>query len=331
MARLHYIWSCRNPFFETPIIPSYILLSRAIIAFAMDPQSPNFQSSLFERVLVGTFRFVNKYVPWHKLPRYIGAVNLDALRIELRANNLHDSYVSGAAQGNEMDDPVPEKRFYDARNSDGKYNSIELPLMGCAGMRFGRNFSRTTTPKPTEEELWNPNPRMLSEKFMTRKPGGFIPATSLNLLAAAWIQFQTHDWFNHESSEESFDIPLPEGDSWPHGNMNLPKTKPDDILHSSDIKCPGYKNTNTSWWDASQIYGSSEPVTQSLRTKLEDGTLLLHEDGTEAFLPRDAAGNVLTGFNSNWWIGMELLHTIFALEHNYICDMLRKQNPDWSR
>ena len=25
----------------------------------------------------------------------------------------------------------------------------------------------------------------------------FIPATTLNVLAAAWIQFEVHDWFSH--------------------------------------------------------------------------------------------------------------------------------------
>jgi hypothetical protein len=112
--------------------------------------------------------------------------------------------------------------------------------------------------------------------------------------------------------------------------MELPRTKPDEMLDKSDIKCPGYKNTNTAWWDASQLYGSSETVTQSLRTKHGDGKLLLTHDGREAFLPRDAAGNVMTGFNSNWWIGMEMLHTLFALEHNAICDMLRGAHPDWA-
>jgi hypothetical protein len=112
--------------------------------------------------------------------------------------------------------------------------------------------------------------------------------------------------------------------------MELPRTKPDEILHKSDVACPGYKNTNTPWWDNSQIYGSSEAITQSLRTSNNDGKLLLTKEGREAFLPRDAAGNVLTGFNTNWWIGMEMLHTLFALEHNSICDMLRAAYPDWT-
>jgi hypothetical protein len=163
------------------------------------PPTPNFKPGLVQRAVVGVFHLVNKYVPWHKLPGFIGAINLDALRIELRAYNLHDGYASGTAQSNHIDQPMTDKRFETARNSDGKFNSRELPLMGCAGIRLGRNFPRNLTAKPTEEELWNPNPRMISEKFMARKEGGFIPAVTLNLLAAGWIQFQTHDWFHHES------------------------------------------------------------------------------------------------------------------------------------
>lgn len=157
---------------------------------------PSYKPGLSDRLLVGVFHFINKYIPWFKLPSLIGALNLDALRVELRQYNLHDGYSSGTAQGSEIAEPMTDKRFEFARNSDGKFNSIQNPLMGCTGMRLGRNFPRQLTPKPTEEELWNPNPKMLSDRFMARKE--FIPATTLNLLAAAWIQFQTHDWFFHE-------------------------------------------------------------------------------------------------------------------------------------
>lgn len=162
--------------------------------------SPNFRPSFLDRVTVGLFRIVNKYIPWHRLPSIIGALNLDAMRISLRANDLHDGYSTGAAQGNTIDEPLAGRRYLNARNSDGKFNSLEMPLMGCAGMRFGRNFPRQYSKKPTEKELWTPDPRVVSERLMARKkPNGFIPATSLNMLAAAWIQFQTHDWFFHDS------------------------------------------------------------------------------------------------------------------------------------
>jgi hypothetical protein len=112
--------------------------------------------------------------------------------------------------------------------------------------------------------------------------------------------------------------------------MELPRTKPDEVLSQTDVQCPGYKNTNTAWWDSSQIYGSNEAVTESLRNMDSDGRLTLTKEGREQFLPRDADGNPLTGFNNNWWIGMEMLHTLFALEHNAICDMLRRAYPTWT-
>jgi hypothetical protein len=113
--------------------------------------------------------------------------------------------------------------------------------------------------------------------------------------------------------------------------MKLPKSKPDTpALDARDKKSPAYKNTNTAWWDASQLYGSSEAATSALRDKCKDGKLRMTQFGTENFLPRDAQGLPETGFASNWWIGLELLHTLFASEHNAICDMLAKSYPDWS-
>jgi len=38
----------------------------------------------------------------------------------------------------------------------------------------------------------------------------------------------------------------------------------------------------------------------------------------------------LTGFNDNYWIGLSLFHTLFALEHNAICEMLIERYPSWT-
>ncbi|KAM4064435.1 peroxidase domain-containing protein [Hirsutella rhossiliensis] len=291
---------------------------------------PSYRPSLIERINVKVFDVVNKVVPWHRLPGFLGAFNLVALRVSLRSNNLHDGYASTETQGNSLDDPLTDERFLHARNSDGKFNSLDMPRMGCAGMRFGRQFPREHCKKPTERELWTPNPRMISERFMARRAQGFIPATGLNLLAAAWIQFQTHDWFSHQKSNDSFDIPLSPGDAWPQGHMKLAKTKTDDILDPSDFETPGYRNENTSWWDASQVYGSSEAATHMLRAQHPDGKLAMSEDGMLGTLPHDATGIPTTGFYDNWWLGLEMLHSLFVLEHNAICDMLREAHPNWS-
>src|SRR5262249_35844623 len=57
------------------------------------------------------------------------------------------------------------------------------------------------------------------------------------------------------------------------------------------------------------------------------GKLKIGDDG---FLPLDERGIDDTGVNGNWWIGLSLMHTLFAHEHNAICDRLRSVYPTWS-
>jgi hypothetical protein len=66
--------------------------------------------------------------------------------------------------------------------------------MGAIGTRFSRFFPIDSTWGETEADtLFTPNPRTIGQHLLKRN--SFTPATSINLLAAAWIQFQTHDWF----------------------------------------------------------------------------------------------------------------------------------------
>jgi Animal haem peroxidase len=158
-----------------------------------------YHPTLVDRTIVRVFKVVNKFVSWDKLPRYIGVFNLLAFRIELRAKNLYDVYPSPANQGTAETVPMPlNQEWVRARNPEGKFNDLQEPLMGCAGMRFGRNVPRKYTAAPSDEELLTPNPRLVSDRLMKRAAdGGFKPATIVNLMAAAWIQFQVHDWFFH--------------------------------------------------------------------------------------------------------------------------------------
>ncbi|KAF8857166.1 heme peroxidase [Acephala macrosclerotiorum] len=289
------------------------------------------KESFLDKILIATFRGVNALIPWHKLPTFLGVANLLAYRVELEAKNLYDVYPDAGYQGTKATCPMKDSRYLSARNSDGLFNDLEQPMMGCVGMRFGRNVSRDHTTKPTDEELLTPSPRLVSEKLLARSE--FKPATIVNLLAAAWIQFQVHDWVFHEEyapGENDVEIPLPEGDKWPSGHMKIMRTKPDITLDETDKKSPGYRNTNTAWWDGSQVYGESEIATSALRDGAVNGKLKMTKEGMENFLPRDENNLPKTGFNLNWWLGLELLHTLFALEHNHICDLLHENNPEWS-
>jgi hypothetical protein len=127
---------------------------------------PSYKPGFLDRITVALFHVVNKFISWHKLPSLIGALNLEALRVELRQYNLHDAYPDGTFQGTEAICPMTDQRFDKSRNSDGMFNSTEMPRMGCTGMRLGRNFPREFCHKPYDADLWNPNPRMVSSPIL---------------------------------------------------------------------------------------------------------------------------------------------------------------------
>ena len=137
--------------------------------------------------------------------------------------------------------------------------------MGAVGRRFGRNVPLEHT-FPDTANLLIPNPRVVSRELMTRDK--FQPATILNLLAAAWIQFMVHDWFVHERSKTEFiEIPTPPGDDLGEPSMRVPRTVPDPAPAGS-TRPPAYANLNSHWWDASQIYGCDAATAAKLRTKI---------------------------------------------------------------
>jgi hypothetical protein len=163
----------------------------------------------------------------------------------------------------------------------------------------------------------------------------FKPATTLNILAAAWIQFENHNWFFHGRGkpDEVMDVPIADDDDWPEHPMRVRRTVSVPAHHQRSEaggEADGsvdYSNTETHWWDGSQLYGSSRETQNAVRT-FEDGKLKIGADGRLPPDP-DEPGIDLTGFNENWWFGLSCLHTLFTKEHNAICDVLKKENPTW--
>ncbi len=196
--------------------------------------------------------------------------------------------------------------------------------MGAAGCRFGRNVPLQHT-FPDTPNLLVPSPRHVSRELMTRDQ--FQPATILNLLAASWIQFMVHDWFVHDRSKtERIDIPIGAGDDWGAPSMQVPRSVP-DTAPAGSTRPPAYANLNSHWWDSSQIYGCGDDMAAKLRTH-SAGKLRIEPTG---LLPIDPdTGVQFAGFSDNWWIGLAMLHTLFTLEHNYICDLLAHDHPDWN-
>jgi hypothetical protein len=155
---------------------------------------------------------------------------------------------------------------------------------------------------------------------------------SLNMLAAAWIQFQNADWINHGEIlfRDVYEIPLAEDDparvKFRQTKMFVGKTQPDPTWTPGQEQTPvTFINEVTHWWDGSQIYGSDQETQNRLRSFV-DGKLRLTPDGN---LPLDSNGVEETGFRRNWWVGVSVLHTLFVHEHNAICERLKATYPRW--
>ncbi|MEL6523488.1 MAG: peroxidase family protein [Pseudomonadota bacterium] len=245
-------------------------------------------------------------------------------RENLRANNLIDTEVEPPAA------PKPSGDIVGARTVDGSYNDMGKPWMGMAGARFGRNSALKASFGETLPELMEPSPRVVSNKLLARGDN-FVPVPHLNVVAAAWIQFMVHDWLSHGKNQKTdpHEVPLPEGDDWPENPMTVMPTTPAEKAANEEGRPTAYKNVETHWWDASQIYGSTAERLAEVRAGGHDGKLPLDERG---LLPLDTgSGDValeLAGVNGNWWIGLSVLHTLFVREHNAVVDRLKIDHPN---
>lgn len=262
---------------------------------------------------------------WYEYPSLILQVKaLASVRDRMREENLFEG--EGIRPDTDLGEPSEEA--IQGRTPDGTFNDLSDPWMGAAGTGFGRNVPPSMSITHTKK-LLDPDPRLISRKLMARD--SFKPAGIINSLAAAWIQFENHNWFFHGNGEPDkvIDIPLRDGDDFPQNPMQIRRTIPMNGKEIVDGQpAPVFANTETHWWDGSQVYGTGKEKQSEVRT-FTDGKIKVSENGR---LPESVttAGIDLTGFEDNYWTGVGLLHTLFAREHNAVCDALKKAYPSFN-
>jgi hypothetical protein len=275
--------------------------------------------SVPRRILARLSEWIDRRIGWDRLPVPLALLVILGIREKLRERNLYDT---NDARSTPTLGPAPP-RYLIARSPDGSYNDLAQPAMGMVGTRFGRNVPLTYTHPESPPALTSPNPRTVSRELLTRRT--FLPAPTLNVLAAAWLQFETRDWFSHGTdTSDPFVLPRPPGDDWPEETIRLPRTPRDPTAVPGVAET--FVNTETHWWDASQVYGSDPKFQDAIRTHVH-GKVTIGDDGLIALDPAvvGASGGI-----DGWWVGLELLHTLFMREHNAICDRLRAAYPSWS-
>ncbi|XP_071157712.1 uncharacterized protein [Mytilus edulis] len=291
---------------------------------------------------------------WWQYPYPYDVVALAGAQGQLQRENLIDGYTESPAKKRKCFDPKIgkvekgntkcSKSLNKARRVDGYCNDLDNPAAGGINYRLGRNVPLKVTYQDYCN-LYKPNPRDISRKLLQRTE--FIPATSINILVAGWIQFMIHDWFDSGTNDRSrtMEVSLEDDDSEFNETMKIPATRsddctplpginkdickrlPDDFSYCKDVKdYDTYQNTVTHWWDASQLYGVNKKIIKRIRTK-RDGKLIMTDENRLPIEP--STGLPITGQNINWWVGLGVFHILWTREHNYICDMLKERNPKW--
>jgi hypothetical protein len=287
------------------------------------------RNRIFGAIAAGTFGVLNRYVDWHRLSLRLSLLNLDTLRRRLRQRNLIDAEPREAPPAARPLPPPIGEPVRTTRTLDGSFNDLCDGKMGAVGASFGRNMPPVYRP-----DLFNePNPIEVSGKLLYRET--FIPAKSLNILAAAWIQFQVHDWVNHARyplGKKDVTVPLPTGMRWRNhvdgGEETEMRIAGDVALNEAEGGQPPilFANQVSHWWDGSEVYGADDASANALRERF-NGTLGAKLRLDDGYLPVDLLGMEVTGFNQSWWLGLSAMHTLFAREHNLLCDALRSQYP----
>ena len=228
------------------------------------------------------------------------------------------------------------------RNLTGICNDITNPLMGSTDQPFARNVPfEATFPDLGKDEfainrhgnrlgLLRPDPQVISRKLFSRAQApnnncndgyglpGYAPearcdyqkAPVLNVLAAFWIQFMTHDWFSHleEGHNQSALMGMGCGAHYVNSTekplttqeIEQLRCRSEDRVDRSYIAADeppatfsydgkrylsrAHKTTPnkvTAWWDASQIYGYNDLSRQRVKRDPRDpAKLLLEPAGT---------------------------------------------------
>ena len=218
--------------------------------------------ALSSRLMHSVFSKVNQKRAWYDLPTTsLKALNLLSLRLDLRDMNLFDTGTPIRKQG--LEDPPPEALT--ARRPDGKWNDLNDPEMGSSDTAFTRNVNPKRITPEKAPRLFDPSPRTVSLELMTRDT--FKPAVNLNVLArrGSSSRTTTGSSMGRGNPDEVLEVPLGDDDEWPEHPMRVRRTVPfpphpsggsnarmAEWLESRDR----LRNTETHWWDGSQIYGA---------------------------------------------------------------------------
>lgn len=243
------------------------------------------------------------------------------------------------------------------RTHNGFNNNLAHPYYGAAGAQLPIISSTGFSDGISAPAGMNrPNPRFISNTLFMQNTL-VDDVRGLSAYAWAWGQFIDHDiTLSPDSETEKLDIEVPPFDPFfdpsGTGEVVIPMHRSDfDPSTGTSVANPRrYTNGITAYIDASGVYGSDEDRANWLRTftggklKMSTGNLLPFNTTTGEF---DAPVNpdapmmaMPIPFVEKWFVAGDVranenpfllaMHTLFAREHNRLCDELVAEHPDWT-
>jgi len=116
-----------------------------------------------------------------------------------QTKELHDKNLYTPAAKSKKSPVQPACRM---RLPDGSWTDLAKPAMGSTETPFGRNIQPGDAKQTQQDVHRGPDPLKVSTELLHGTKKGRKQASTLNVLAAAWIQFQVHDWFEHKTDKK---------------------------------------------------------------------------------------------------------------------------------
>ncbi|MCC7084945.1 MAG: peroxidase [Pirellulales bacterium] len=236
------------------------------------------------------------------------------------------------------------RSFADDRSFDGTGNNLSNLTWGAAGADFLRKSTAAYADGISSlAGTTRLGPREISNAVIAQ------PALTPNSQGLSGFVFQWGQLIDHDmdltdlaSPSEPFDISIPPGDVIFNPAVPMPFIRSKyDLATGTVLGNPRQQiNSNTSYLDASMVYGSDSTRAAALRSF--SGGRLLTSPGN--LLPLNTMG-LLNADNAdpnpdqyyvagdvrvNEQVGLTAIQTLFMREHNRQADLLASQNPSWN-
>ncbi len=230
-------------------------------------------------------------------------------------------------------------QHYEYRSIDGSGNNEGHPDWGKAGIELLRMAPAAYDDGySSPHELDRKSPREISNIVVDQGTESIVNDRRMSDMVWQWGQFIDHDidLTVEADPHELYDIPVPTGD--PYFDPTYTGTQTIGMNRSIYNPNTGTGSGNprqqmngiTAWIDGSNVYGSSEAVSDSLREHV-DGLMKVSDSPHGDLLPEDNAGFFVSGdVRVNEQNYLTCMHTLWVREHNRIARRVERHHRNWS-